>query len=383
MKSIEGLLSTYYDDAKELHQWLFSHPEISGKEYEGSKRIVELLKKQGYDVIYPFSGLETAFKATFGSGYTHKVALLVEYDALPDIGHACGHSLSGAISVLAGLVLKEFQEELDTAIHLIGTPTEETVGAKCDMVRQGVFEDYQLAMMVHLDNKSRVSISLQALDSYLFTFKGKAAHASAAPWEGRNAFNGAQLMFHALDMLRQHMKPGCQIHGIIRQSGEAPNIVPERVSLELYTRALTRDLLDELNLLVEDCAKGAALATQTTWTKEPTANGYDNLRPNATAEKVLRGIFKHLGIDDESDPEEIFGSSDAGNVSQICPTLHPTLQVAPSGVAIHTRDFAESLLSPRADEALREGALMIIHEVLEIFSDPELITQLDEDFKKA
>lgn len=380
MQKLEEYLEEHLKEVVDLHQWLFRNPEISGKEFETSKRIVEFLRDKGYEVEYPFAHQPTGFKATDGSKRKHKAALLVEYDALPDIGHACGHSLSASISILAGLILKNYQDELDTDIHLIGTPTEETVGAKVDMVREGVFDGYNFSMMVHLDNKNRTKVKLQALDSTLYTFKGRAAHASAAPWEGKNAFNGAQLMFHALDMLRQHMKPGCQIHGIIRHGGEAPNVVPEKVSLELYSRAYTRDTLDELNHLIDDCARGAAIATQTNWEKTPTANGFDNLRPNKKAEEILGEIFEELGLENQEDPNEIFGSSDAGNVSNICPTMHPTLKVVEDGVPIHTRAFAEAIGSPRAHGALKTGALMIAKTVKEVFKDEKTLQEVKDSF---
>lgn len=219
----------------QLNDDIFDHPEISGQEYETSKKIVTLLADKGYETEYPFSGLDTAFKAVFGkNNHKYKIAIMTEYDALPEIGHACGHCLSGSISILAGLSLKDLQDELDADIHIIGTPIEETDGAKCEMVKNGVFNDYDMAMMVHLYNANLIAAKFLALDSYMYEFHGKAAHASAAPWDGINAFNGAQLMFHAIDMLRQHSTPDVRMHGIIREGGEAPNIVPEKVTAEVY-----------------------------------------------------------------------------------------------------------------------------------------------------
>ena len=361
---------------------LFDHPEVSGKEYRSSEKIVKLLRNYGYDVEYPFAGLDTAFRAVYGkNNHKYKVALLTEYDALPEIGHACGHCVSGSISVLAGLAVKGLAEELDTDVHIIGTPNEEEDGAKCAMIEQGVFDNYDMAIMVHLYNSNLPSPKLQGLASYMYEFHGKAAHASAAPWEGNNAFNAAQLMFHAVDMLRQHTTPDAQFHGIIRNGGEAPNIVPEKVMAELYIRALDKKYLQDLIQKVDNCAEGACIATGTTWSKYPTARIYDNMKPNETGLAVLTETYKELGLEINGDPEKIFGSSDGGNVSFVCPGFHPCLQVADADTPIHTRGFAEQMKTERGHKALSDGAKIIALQIIKIFSDEEKIKAMKADFE--
>ena len=361
---------------------LFDHPEASGKEYRSSEKIVKLLRNYGYDVEYPFAGLDTAFRAVYGkNNHKYKVALLTEYDALPEIGHACGHCVSGSISVLAGLAVKGLAEELDTDVHIIGTPNEEEDGAKCAMIEQGVFDNYDMAIMVHLYNSNLPSPKLQGLASYMYEFHGKAAHASAAPWEGNNAFNAAQLMFHAVDMLRQHTTPDAQFHGIIRNGGEAPNIVPEKVTAELYIRALDKKYLQDLIQKVDNCAEGACIATGTTWSKYPTARIYDNMKPNETGLAVLTETYKELGLEINGDPEKIFGSSDGGNVSFVCPGFHPCLQVADADTPIHTRGFAEQMKTERGHKALSDGAKIIALQIIKIFSDEEKIKAMKADFE--
>ncbi len=361
---------------------LFDHPEVSGKEYRSSEKIVKLLRNYGYDVEYPFAGLDTAFRAVYGkNNHKYKVALLTEYDALPEIGHACGHCVSGSISVLAGLAVKGLAEELDTDVHIIGTPNEEEDGAKCAMIEQGVFDNYDMAIMVHLYNSNLPSPKLQGLASYMYEFHGKAAHASAAPWEGNNAFNAAQLMFHAVDMLRQHTTPDAQFHGIIRNGGEAPNIVPEKVTAELYIRALDKKYLQDLIQKVDNCAEGACIATGTTWSKYPTARIYDNMKPNETGLAVLTETYKELGLEINGDPEKIFGSSDGGNVSFVCPGFHPCLQVADADTPIHTRGFAEQMKTERGHKALSDGAKIIALQIIKIFSDEEKIKAMKADFE--
>lgn len=362
------------DTLYRLNVELAEHPEISGQEYESSAKIAELLRQKGYQVEYPFAGFETAFRGIYGPDqHRYKIALMVEYDALPEIGHACGHCLSGAISVLAGLALRELQDELDADIHILGTPNEECEGVKCTMVRDGVFDGYDMAMMVHLYDQNLLSPKLQAMDSYLYRFKGKAVHAATKPWEGINALNGVQLMFHAIDMLRQHVTPDVRIHGVFRNGGAAPNIVPEEASAEVFIRSLDRPYLNELVQKVDDCARGAAIATQSVWEKEETAPPFDNLRLNQTGLTALKEVYDELDLPLNGDTEAVFGSSDAGNVSFVCPTFHPCLQVTERGVAIHTREFADAMKTKRAYQALVDGARIIAYQTAKIFSDKEKI----------
>lgn len=366
-----------------LNDDLADHPEVSAKEFETSKKIVSLLQSKGFRTEYPFAGLPTSFKACFGpNNHKYKIAIMAEYDALPGIGHACGHCVSGSISVLAGIALSEIQDELNADIHVIGTPIEETDGAKCEMVKKGVFNDYDMAMMIHLYDSNLLKCNLLALDSYLYTFHGKAAHASAAPWDGVNALNGAQLFFHAVDMLRQHVTPDVRMHGVYRNGGAAPNIVPEEASAEFYIRALDREYLNDLVRKVDDCAKGAAIATQTTFDKRVVDAPYDNLKANDFGEAVLGEVYDELGIEINGDCQKIFGSSDAGNVSFVCPTFHPTLQIVDQGVPIHTREFEAAVKSDRAHNAIELGAKVIALQVIKIFSDEKNIEKLKADFQK-
>ncbi len=369
-------------DAIALNDDLADHPELSGEEYESSRKIVELLKRKGFDVEYPFAGLPTSFKATYGrNDHKYKVAIMTEYDALPGIGHACGHCVSGAISVLAGIAASKLQDALDADIDVIGTPIEETDGAKCALIKKGVFDHYDMAMMIHLYDQNLIYCTLNGLASYLYTFHGKAAHASAAPWDGINALNAAQLMFHGTDCLRQHVTPDVRIHGVIRNGGEAPNIVPEEASAEFYVRALDLDYMMDVVRKVDDCAAGGALATQCTWDKVETAATYANMRRNYTGEDALREIYEELDIDINGDHEKIFGSSDAGNVSFVCPTFHPTLQIVDRGVPIHTREFAQAVKTERAHEAIALGANVIALQIAKIFSDENKIKQMKADFE--
>ena len=373
-KTVDGEIEREYAALAALNADLADHPEVSGQEFATSAKLVNLLRERGYTVEYPFAGLQTAFRGIFGrNDHKYKIAIMAEYDALPELGHACGHCLSGAVSLLAGLALKDLQDALNADIHIIGTPDEEASGAKCAMVRDGVFEGYHMAMMVHMYDSNLLSPRLQAMDSYLYRFRGKSVHASTRPWDGVNALNAVQLMFHAIDMLRQHVTPDVRIHGVIRNGGTAPNVVPELATAEIFVRALDRNYLNDLVRKVDDCARGAAIATQCTWDKEETALPFDNLLANEPGLDALREVYEELELPMNGDPTAIFGSSDAGNVSFVCPTFHPCLQVAEKGVAIHTREFAKAMKSQRAYKALDTGAKVIAYQICKIFSEEEKI----------
>ncbi len=367
----------------ELNDDLADHPEISAQEFESSRKIVELLQKKGFATEYPFAGIETAFRGIYGANnHKYKIAILAEYDALPEIGHACGHCVSGSISVLAGIAMAELQDELDADIHVIGTPIEETDGAKCAMVEAGIFKEYDMAMMIHLYDQNLIYCTLNGLASYLYTFRGKAAHASAAPWDGINALNAVQLMFHGTDCLRQHVTPDVRIHGVIKNGGEAPNIVPEEASAEFYARALDLDYMMEVVKKIDNCAEAGALATGASWHKEPTAAVYANLRRNPAGEAALSEVYDELGIEINGDPDKLFGSSDAGNVSFECPMFHPTLQLVDRGVAIHTREFADAVKTDRAHKCIEQGAEIIALQIAKIFGSEERIKAMKADFAK-
>lgn len=382
MKAADDRIRQFHRELTTLNDDIADHPEVSTKEFETSGKMVRLLREKGFDVIHPFADLDTAFKATAGpGGHKYKIAVMAEYDALPELGHACGHCLSGCISLLAGIAMKELQDELNADIHIIGTPDEEFDGGKVKMVRAGAFDDYDMAMMVHLFDANQVYTKLLALDTYTYYFHGKAAHASASPWDGRNAFNASQLMFHAVDMLRQHVTPDVRMHGIIRNGGEAPNIVPEENSLEMYLRALERENLNEVVRKVDDCARGAAIATQTTWEKKATAEFYDNIKLVPFGNEKLTEVYEELGLPITDGEEEIFGSSDTGNVSTVCPVFHSTLQVVDKGVAVHTREFAEAMKSERAHEALATGAKIISHLIIKLLSDESNMERLKREYE--
>jgi amidohydrolase len=376
-------IDRHWRDMAEMSDSFAAEPEVSGEEFKTSRAIVDVLEKSGFDVEYPFMGIPTAFIAKKGKpGSGGKVALLVEYDALPDIGHACGHNLHGSMSVLAGLGLLPLMKDIPGELLVVGTPAEETNGAKVEMAEKGVFDGCDFAIMIHSHcGKTIVKYRSLAMDAIEFTFKGKTSHAAAAPWEGINALNGLQLFFHAIDMLRQHVKPDVRMHGIYYEGGTAPNIVPERAKGRFYFRAPKRAYLDQIIEKVCDCARGAALATGTEVTWRNFDASFKDMLPNQAAEELLEGLFAEFGIP-VTEIEGFMGSSDVGDVSYKCPAVQPEMDICGRNVEAHTREFAEATTTEIAHEALRSGAKIIARSALEVLLDEKLRERMWEDYKK-
>ncbi|MDD4159511.1 MAG: M20 family metallopeptidase [Synergistaceae bacterium] len=366
----------------EMSDRFAAEPEISGEEFNTSKKIVDVLEKAGFDVEFPFIGIPTAFFAKKGKpGNGGRVALLVEYDALPEIGHACGHNLHGAMSVLAALGLLPLMKEIEGELVVVGTPAEETNGAKVEMAEKGIFDGCDFAIMIHSHcGKSIVRYRSLAMDAIEFTFKGKTSHAASAPWEGVNALNGLQLFFHAIDMLRQHVKQEVRMHGIYYEGGTAPNIVPERAKGRFYFRAPKRAYLDEVMLKVYDCARGAALATGTEVTWHNFEASFKDMLPNEAAESLIENIFSEFGLPVVR-VEGFMGSSDVGDVTYRCPAVQPELDISGTNIEAHTREFAEATTTDKAHEAMKTGAKIIARAALDVLLDEKLRERMQEDYK--
>ncbi len=357
--------------ASELSDDLAAHPELGGEEFRSSRLMADFLKKFGFSVELPFQDIPTAYRGIVGSDGP-VVALLAEYDALPGLGHACGHCLSGAMSLLAGSALAPLADEIGGTLWVVGTPSEETNGAKVTMAASGEFDSVTLAAMIHANSDSSlVRYRSLAMDALEFTFRGKAAHASGSPWEGRNALNGVQLLFHALDMMRQHVRPEVRIHGIVTEGGEAPNIVPMEAKALFYFRSPTRKYLQTIMDRILDCARGAAMATQTEVSWENVEYSFDEMAPNDPAEAMMENVFREMGVSFQN-PTAPAGSSDVGNISQRCPALQPELSIMDTYAPHHTQEFARAVVTKRAHEAMETGARILARAALKTWMDPDL-----------
>jgi amidohydrolase len=379
---VEKAIETHASEACGISDFMAENPELGDEEYQASARHVAFLKARGYEVEKPFCGKETAYRGVAGNSEEPRVVLLVEYDALPEIGHACGHNVHGVMSLLAAAGLREIAEEIPCRIEVVGTPAEETNGAKVSMAEEGVFDGADLAIMIHTGaGKNFVDYSCLAMDAVEFTFTGRTAHAAAAPWEGRNALNGVQLFFHAVDMLRQHVYSDVRIHGIVVDGGNAANIVPDRGICRFYFRAPEREYLNTLVEKIYNCARGAALATETEVSWRNYETSFDNLPKNPPARNLLEGIYQEEGIS-LSTPPKFCGSSDVGNVGHRCPALQPVLGVVDEVIAAHTREYAAFCgATPEAHEAIRKGARILAKALLRVLLEEPLRQEIRKAFE--
>jgi amidohydrolase len=371
-RAMERFLEDLKPEMSAFSDHLGLNTELPGREYESSRLFVEVLRKAGFEVEFPFLGIETAFMARKKRGKGGVVALLAEYDALPEIGHACGHNLHGTMSLYAGLALGQAVEATGGEVWVVGTPAEEADGAKGPMSDAGVFDGVDLAMMIHSSGgKSWTDYRSLALHGYDFTFRGKTAHAAAAPWEGRNALNGVKLFLLAMDMLRQHVRPETRMYGVITDGGTAVNVIPDRATCRVEARAPEKAGLDDLMEKLFDCARGAALATGTTVEWEKYLQSFDDMLPNPEAETLIKEMLEAQGFACTAGPGAM-GSTDVGNVSYRCPAIQPMVAITGRNLALHTREFAEATFTEEAHDALLRATKALAATGLRVLADPSL-----------
>ncbi len=347
-EKLYAICDMYAHEAEAISEYIFQHAELGNEEFISSQYLVEKLREHGFQVTYPYLGMPTAFRAEFPCGKGKKMAFLAEYDALPgygenkdEVAHACGHNWIAASTLGAAIALSKMKEDLNGTIVVIGTPAEETTGGKCELVEKGAFADIDGAIQMHLGAENNINVVTLAMDSMEFNFKGLASHAAAYPEKGINALDGVQLMFAGVNALRQHMRSDARVAGIVCDGGVACNIVPDKASCRFYIRAKDRSYLEELTQKIINCAKGAALMCGAELEYHNFENSYDDMKYDESLRTLLKQNLMDLGITSfvESD-EEASGSSDIGNVSQVCPTVYCEIETgACPKVYAHNESF--------------------------------------------
>src|SRR3989338_8882682 len=360
----------------------YRNPETGLKEYKTSLACISILEESGFKVGKNIAGLETAFNAGFGSKRP-AIALLVEMDALPEIGHGCGHNISGVASIGAAIAVAKVISKIGGSIVVLGTPAEEIGVGKIAMIKAGVFEGLDAAMMAHPSSKRMVSRIFLGLIRLNLHFKGKASHASAYPEEGINALDAVIQTFNSINAMRQQLRGDVRIHGIITEGGAAPNIIPEKASASFYVRAKDLDELYSVKEKVLNCARGAALATGCELTIEEGADMNAPLKLNKALADIYRRQMEFLGLKEDDFPmDKNAGSSDIGNVSQVLPTIHPHILLK-KGINIHTREFADTTITGDGKNAIMEGAKTLALTALELIMDKEAMDRVKEEFKRG
>ena len=358
---------------------IHSNPELGFQEVKAAALLTDYLEAQGFSVERGICELPTAFRATYGEGRP-RVAFLAEYDALPKLGHACGHNIIATSAMGAAVAAKAASQGKGT-ILVIGTPAEEIHGGKAFMVKRGGFEGLDAAMMIHPYMRDIAVIGSLALAGLDVEFFGKAAHAAARPEEGVNALEALIISFNGINSLRQHVRSGARIHGIITDGGEAPNIVPAHAAASFLIRAEDDEYLDELCPRVLDCFKAGALATGARLEHRWAEVRYDVFRANPTLAQLFSRNMETLGRKvQEPRVRSMLGSVDMGNVSRVVPSIHGMVTIAPKEVVSHSPEFREAAVSQAGHEGLIIGAKALAMTALDLILDPEAMARATEEF---
>ena len=342
---------------------IHENPELGYQEKFASGLLCDALEQHGFEVEREFVGIPTAFCAQRGNGQGPRVAFLAEYDALPDLGHGCGHNIIATSALSAGIGLGSMVGELGGEVWVIGTPAEETDGAKVIMVQKGAFDQIDAALMIHPHSGYYYITESLALDAIEVEFFGKPSHAAAAPWDGVNALDAILTTFNSLNALRQQIRPDARIHGIISNGGAAPNIIPDHTMGRFYLRARQRSYLNELNQKFLACVQGAAIATGTRFETRTYENPFDDMLNNRVlAERMRDYLTEIIGVQKVERAPEHFGSIDMGNVSHVVPAVHVLVDITQGkSVSLHTPDFQTAAATPYADATiLRAGKTLAL-----------------------
>ncbi len=369
-------------ELKDLSLRIHSHPETAFQEEKAVSWLTGYLKERGFSIEKGICGLATAFRAVYGKGKP-AIALLAEYDALPKLGHACGHNIIATSAAGAGIAARLAVDELGGTVQVMGTPGEEMYGGKVYMVKRGAFRGIDAAMMVHPAGLNTATTKFLACQTLEVEFFGKPAHAAARPEAGINALEAMLVSYAAINSLRQHIKDSARIHGIITDGGEAANIVPAHTAGHFIVRAVEDRYLDELKERVLNCFVGASTATGAKLKYKWGEARYAPLHNNFTLARLFRKNLQSLGRRVHLiDPRIGIGSSDIGNVSQVVPSIHPLIAIASARAVTHSTQFAETAASEAGMRGLIDAAKALAMTVVDLVADPAVLGEVKKEFEK-
>lgn len=370
---------------RNISSFIGSHPELGHEEFQACALLTEELEAQGFSVQRNVLDLATAFIATYKAAKPGPViAFLAEYDALPELGHACGHHLICTMSLGAAIGLKSVIDQYGGEIRVYGTPAEETKGAKVPMSAEGLFDDVDAALMAHPYYTYERSGQSLAMDAVQFEFFGKAAHAAASPHEGVNALDAVILLFNAISALRQQLESHVRIHGIIKEGGKAANIIPDYAVAQFYVRSGNRPYTDATVKKVIQCAEGAALQTGCRLAVSNYEYSYDELVTNETLSQAFNANLAAFGIDpSEIETGKDHGSLDLGNVSRHCPTIHPYMKVVDERHLLHTAEFRDLAMKDRALDGMVFAAKALAATAYDLLAVPGLLQSVKDEFRRT
>ncbi|XP_040357860.2 peptidase M20 domain-containing protein 2 [Ixodes scapularis] len=383
MKIVSDIVDDKADSLNELGRYLWNNPETALKEFKAHKRISDFLECEGFTVQKNYI-LPTAFRAEFG-GKGPVVVFMCEYDALPEIGHACGHNLIAECAVAAGIgVMQVLQENssLTGKVVVLGTPAEEAQQGKVDLLRGGAFDDADIALMAHPSRTNSAYASTYALLQIGVEYEGRPSHAGIKPWDGVNALDAAVGAYVNVGLLRQQMKPDMRISGIITDGGKLANILPAESKMEFVIRAPENHELKSLRTKLERCLRSSAEATGCSIAIRDQSPLIEALNQNRTMGKIYQEYAQKFGIDfsEPGNETKIAASTDAGNVSNVIPVLHPGYKLEDATTSNHTPEFANAAVTPKSFDATLKVAKALALTALEVLSSPDLLNNVRMEF---
>ncbi len=366
-KAAEAAFSSVEGELHEISRWLYENPEIRYQEFESSRRLAGFLEEKGFDVEYPAFGLETAFAANVGSTGP-RVIICCEYDALPEVGHACGHNIIAAAALGAGVATAGLVDQLGIRVTVLGTPAEEGGGGKVELINAGAFTDAAASMMVHPSTRDMLDPSFQAREIFTVEYFGKESHAAFAPHLGVNALDAFVQAYVNVSTLRQSLLASDVVHVIVEHGGDASNIIPRYTRSSWGIRAADKKRLQELIPKVMVCFEAAATATGCRLEVDPNDHPYDNMVNNPVMTSLFARNSEDLGrtMLTEAELGAEGGSSDMGNVSQFVPSIHPMLALDAGDAVNHQAEFAAATITPSGERALRDGALAMAYTIIDL-----------------
>ncbi len=369
----------------EISHSIHEHPELCYEEHHAHDLLAGVLEDEGFDVERGAGGMDTAFVASTGRGNGPTIGVFCEYDALPEIGHACGHNVIGAAGLGAGLAAATVAEQLGGRVVVLGSPAEEGGGGKVFMAERGLLDGVDAAMMIHPADGDLKAMNVIAIQQVHVRYHGQAAHAAAFPHKGRNALDAAVLGYMNVAALRQHIRPSERIHGIFTDAGDKPNIVPKYAAAEWYVRSPTLRLLQGLKERVLTCLEAGATAAGCTMDHEWQDPAYADMIDNPVLVDLFSANAERTGrnLADPSVATNVVGSTDMGNVSYVVPSIHPMLAVAPTGVSIHTPEFTAFARGEEGDRAVLDGARAMAMTVADLWLDPSLVADARASLTEA
>jgi amidohydrolase len=380
---LAAAVSAARDEIVGLSRAIHADPEPAFEEHRSAARVAEAVARHGYAVAHPAGRLPTAIRATLPGGLGTdgpRIGILAEYDALPGLGHGCGHNTMAASGVGAAIALAALALEIRGEIVFLGTPAEERGSGKQFMLDDGLFDGLDAALLFHPSDRTGVACLLLASEDVEVTFTGLQAHASSEPWMGRNALDALVTLFASIGLWRQQLKPEARVHGIVLEGGTAANIIPDRAVGRFMLRSTDPDYFAELRARFGEMVQAAALATGTQG-EAVFSGGSSTMHDNTTLAARFRANLAAYGVVDEGPDPEHVGSSDMGNVSWKLPTIHPSIAICDAGVPGHSHAFRDAAATPRADEVTLIAATVVAQTAWELFADPGLVEAAWREFR--